>query len=48
MDYTIANELLRRVLTLLKDLIRQKKQTMQVSKKLGKHSNGIFFLQAHK
>ena len=42
-DYTVANELLRRVLTLLKGLIRQKKATMKVSKKSSKHSDGIFF-----
>ena len=49
LDYTVANKLLRRVSTLLKGLIRQKKTTMKVSKKSGKHSNGKnFFLQAHK
>ena len=49
-DHTVANELLRRVSTLLKGLIRQKKtkKTMKVSKKSGKHSNGKFVLQAHK
>ena len=48
-DYTVAIELLRRVSTLLKDLIRQKK-TMKFSQKSDKHSNGKFFsfLQAHK
>ena len=38
-DHTVANELLRRVSTLLKGLIRQKK-AMKVSKKSGKHNNG--------
>ena len=48
-DYTVAIELLRRVSTLLKGLIRQKKKkTMKVSKKSGKHSTGKFVLQAHK
>ena len=52
-DYTVANELLRRVSTLLKGLIWQKKKqkkktTMKVSKKSNKHSNGKIFLQAHK
>ena len=47
-DYTIANELLRRVSTLLiNGLIRQKNKTMKVSKKSGKHSNGKI-LQAYK
>ena len=34
---------LRRVSTFLKGLIRQKKKTMKVSKKSGKHSNGKIF-----
>ena len=46
-DHKLANELLRRVSTLLKGLIRQKKTT-KVSKKSGKHSNGKIVLQAHK
>ena len=42
-DYTVANELLRRVSTLLKGLIKQKKTTIKVSKMSGKHSNEKFF-----
>ena len=46
-DYRIANELSRRVSTLLKGLIRRKKnKTMQVSKKSGKHSNEKKFTSA--
>ena len=47
-DYTVANELLRRVSALLKGLIRQKKTTMKVSKNSGKHSNRkkFFFTSA--
>ena len=41
-DYRIANELSRRVSTLLKGLIRRKK-IVQISKKSGKHSNGKIY-----
>ena len=47
-DYRIANELSRRVSTVLKSLIMRKKtKTMQLSKKSGKRSDGKI-LQAHK